>query len=108
MGMYSITIMNNLVIDKERFKAVQHKYTDAYLGDEIFFSDGSEEEDGKFFGYWNQETIDAMNELAHQGIVSGELEFEYEEGFNILCNFSEKYGFRYKISEMSYPDEWRY
>ena len=105
MGMYTITIMNNLVIDKERFKAVQHKYTDAYLGDEIFFSEG---EEAKFFGYWNQETIDAMNELAHQGIVSGELEVEYEEGFHILCDFSKKYGFRYKISKMSYPDEWSY
>ena len=105
MGMYSITIMNNLVIDKEKFKAVQYKYTDAYLSDEIFFGEG---EDAKFFGYWNLETREAMNELAHQGIVSGELEVEYEEGFNILCNFSEKYGFRYKISEMSYPDEWSY
>ena len=103
--MYSITIKNNLVIDKERFKAVQNKYTDAYLNDEIFFS---AEEEAKFFGYWNQETIDAMNELARQGIVEGELEVEYEEGFNILCDFSKKHGFRYKISEMSYPDEWSF
>jgi len=102
MGMFTYVEQNFRLEVEEGLKTfdMEKSYID---GKSLYYflTDGVEI---KFFGYWNEPTLQYLDEVGKKGYAKGEFICHYEEGDYIKCKFDET-GFHYSMGKTVY-EEW--